>query len=63
MKSKWGVSSQYIGGEKEYQVYRLLDIHAVDHSGNREYSGRIYDSKESAQIEADRLNREGHEDE
>lgn len=37
MKSEWKVTSQYVGGEKIYQVYRLRDIDAVDHSGNREY--------------------------
>ncbi len=37
MKSEWKVTSQYVGEEKIYQVYRLRDINAVDHSGNREY--------------------------
>ena len=37
MKSKLKVTSQYVGGEKIYQVYHLRDINAIDHSGNREY--------------------------
>ncbi len=44
MRSKWKVSSQFIGDEKVFQVYRLKDISKVDHSGNREYAGEvIYD--------------------
>ena len=39
MKSEWRVTSQcFIGSEKRvYQVYRLRDIHTIDHSGNREH--------------------------
>lgn len=60
MKSEWKVSSCPImtdnGYEMIYQVFRLRDKDAADHSGNRE----IYDtyiSKEMAEAKADELNR------
>ena len=37
MKSEWKVTSNCIGGEWFYGVYRLRDRKEVDHSGNREY--------------------------
>lgn len=38
MKSEWRVTNNYFGGgEWFYDVYRLRDRKAVDHSGNREY--------------------------
>lgn len=37
MKSEWRVTSNYIGGEWFYGVYRLRDLDEIDHSGNREY--------------------------
>lgn len=36
MKSEWKVTSNCIGGEWFYGVYRLRDRKDVDHSGNRE---------------------------
>ena len=27
MKSEWKISSQYLGGRKVYQVYRIKDMH------------------------------------
>lgn len=36
--SEWKVTSQFIGEEKMYAVYRIRDISAVDYSGNREYA-------------------------
>lgn len=47
-----------------YGVYRMRDVQAVDHSGNREEKG-YYDAESDAQKEAERLNREeaGHETE
>lgn len=56
MKSTWRVSYQIINGEKIYQVYRLRDVDAVDHSGNRETNG-IFADEESAADHAAMLNR------
>lgn len=60
MRSEWRVSSDQVwtddGFKMIYQVYRLRDKDATDHSGNRE----IYDtyiSKEMAEAKADELNR------
>lgn len=60
--SRWKVTSNLIGGDKMYAVYRLRDINAVDHSGNREYAGGWTSNREGAQIVADQLNCciEGH---
>ena len=60
-KSEWKVSSQYIGAEKVYLVYRLRNTSQVDHSGNREYSGPVFYSKDAAQACADKLNKEEQE--
>ena len=56
MKSKWDISSQYINGKKEYQVYRKIDVNGVDHNGNREYAPGIYDNRELAEAKAEELN-------
>lgn len=61
MKSEWRVSSNPVGGQMMmYGVYRIRDLLATDHSGNREYRG-YYDVKADAQAEADRLNRKEEE--
>ena len=62
MKSEWRVSSNPVGGEMLYGVYRLYDVQKIDHSGNWECKG-YYDAKADAQMEAERLSREeaGHE--
>ena len=60
-KSEWRVSSSPVWTEeglfyKTYQVYRLRDKDATDHSGNRE----IYDTyiaMEVAHAKAEELNR------
>lgn len=57
MESEWRVTRNYIG-KSVYGVYRLKDINAVDHSGNRELAGGYVDSREEAQQLADKLNRE-----
>lgn len=57
MPSKWNVTSNMIGGEKMYAVYRLRDVNEVDHSGNREFAGGWTDSRSAAQALADTLNR------
>lgn len=58
MKSKWKVASNFVNGEKIYGVYRLKDTSEVDHSGNREMAGGYIESREAAQIVADKLNAE-----
>ena len=52
------VSCNYFNGERHYQVYRLINVHAVDHSGNREYRDVVFSDKSSAQAYADYLNEE-----
>ena len=56
MKSKWKVSSNYIGGAMEYQVVRVLDTDRIEHSGNREVHG-IYQRAYDAELVAAMLNR------
>lgn len=58
MKSKWKVSSNTIGGEKMYIVFRLRDVNEVDHSGNREYASEYMASALEAQAIADKFNSE-----
>ena len=59
-KSEWRVSSCQImtdnGHEKIYQVYRLRDKDATDHSGNRE-TYDTYIAMEVAMAKAEELNR------
>ena len=57
MHSEWRITSQYIGDEKIFQVYRLRDVTAVDHSGNREYTGEIARSEEEAQALLSEVNK------
>ncbi len=54
----WRVSHTYAGGSYFWQVYRLKSVCAVDHSGNREYRGGLFNSEADAQRYADELNRE-----
>ena len=58
MKSAWKVSSNPIAGVTKYQAYRIKDVNAVDHSGNREYAGGWFTDKDEAQKIADKLNEE-----
>lgn len=58
MKSAWKISSQYLGGRKVYQVYRIKDMKKVDHSGNREYAGKLTDDEAAALALAEQLNKE-----
>ncbi len=57
MHSEWKVSSQYIGDDNIFQVYRLRDINKVDHSGNREYTGEATENQMAALAVAAELNR------
>ena len=52
----WKVSETYAAGAYLYQVYRLIDPDAVDHSGNREV---IYstEDKQKAVAYAEVMNR------
>lgn len=59
MKGEWKVTSQYIGDEKVYQVYRLRNVNEVDHGGNREYVPKFTtNSKEEAIKMANKMNNE-----
>ena len=56
--SEWMISSQWLGGKKVYQVYRIKDMRKVDHSGNREYAGGLlHDEREAMELAA-KLNKE-----
>ena len=55
MKSSWKVSSNYVCGIVSYEVVRLLDKDATDHSGNREING-AFDNYEDAERVAEALN-------
>lgn len=54
-KSEWKVSTNVIGAVKVYQVYRVQNVDAVDHSGNREFD-RTYKNKSDAEKRALELN-------
>lgn len=53
MKSEWRVTTNYIATDEGrvpmYGVYRLRDVDATDHSGNREMAGRWYEDRELAE--------------
>jgi hypothetical protein len=57
MHSEWKVTSNLIGGEKMYAVYRLRNTAEVDHSGNREYAGGWSSYREAAAMFASELNK------
>lgn len=61
MPNKWKVSHNYVNGADFYQVYRLLDVNGVDHSGNREYLPGVYEAQPKAQMMANRANRRAAE--
>ena len=54
--SKWRVSSNYIGGQKRYQVYRMLDDDELDHSGNRETVSCTFKEYDLAVMVANQMN-------
>lgn len=64
MKSEWRVTTNYFASDEGrvpmYGVYRLRDVDAVDHSGNRETLDRWFEERELAQVYADTMN-EGEE--
>lgn len=53
---KWKVTMQFINGEKKYAVYRLKDVNAVDHSGNRQYATPYTSDEQYAETVAENLN-------
>lgn len=62
MKGKWSVTSNIIGDEKCFAVYRLRDVNAVDHSGNREFATDWLESRAQAKAIADQLNANAEEE-
>lgn len=56
MTGVWKVESNWIGDKKMFRVYRLRNIYAVDHSGNREYASEYTDDIEATKRLASRLN-------
>ena len=56
MKSEWRVMSSPIDDKKYYRVFRIIDTNAVDHSGNREFSGGYTSDREEAMQRAEALN-------
>lgn len=65
MKSEWRVTTNHIATDEGrvpmYGVYRLRDMDAVDHSGNREMAGKLYEDREQAEELARMMNEEeGH---
>lgn len=56
MIGKWEVTSNQIGDTTMYAVYRLRDVNAVDHSGNREYAGGYTENREACELLAKQLN-------
>lgn len=61
--SEWKVSSNPVAGKTFYQVYRTRDINEVNHSGNRETRGGLYESRIDAEKLAATLNAEGERNE
>lgn len=57
MTSEWRVTSNVINGETMYAVYRLIDVRAVDHSGNRELATGYLSDKTEAENIAIKLNK------
>lgn len=57
MKGKWFVTTNTIASQKVYQVARLIDKDKVDHAGNREFYGPLYETAEDAQGMVERLNK------
>ena len=56
--SEWRISTNPVAGKKFYQVYRIIDVDQIDHSGNRETRGGFYESRRDAEALARRLNTE-----
>ncbi|WP_302950047.1 hypothetical protein [uncultured Selenomonas sp.] len=63
MKSEWKIRSQYLGGKKIFQVYRLKDMDEDDQIGNRTYAGAWKRDKAEAVELMEKLNKEEAEKE
>ena len=63
MKSAWKIRSQYLGGKKIYQVYRLKNMDADDQIGNRTYAGAWRRDKAEAVALMEKLNKDEAEKE
>lgn len=60
-KSEWRVYASPIAGRIFYGVYRLRDVNATDHSGNREVRRGLFETRDEAKRLADMLNEDGAE--
>ena len=60
-RTKWKITSQFLGEKKMFAVYRNLKDYEPDHSGNREYATGYMESKEQAQEIADEMNEKGEQ--
>ena len=58
MKSEWRVTANPTGGKMLCGVYRLRDVDAIDHSGNRESLGRYFEDRALAEDVARIMNEE-----
>ena len=56
MKSEWKIRSQYLGGKKIFQVYRLKDMDEDDQIGNRTSAGACTRHTAAAGEVVDKLN-------
>ena len=56
MTSPWKVTSNPIGDRIMYAVYRVIDVNAVDHSGNREFATDFMEDQMDALVIAQDLN-------
>ena len=57
MKEKmWKVATIPCGIDTCYQLYRRINDNEPDHTGNREWGDRLYDTEEEAEQEAAKLN-------
>ena len=62
MKSEWKIRSQYLGGKKIFQVYRLKDMDEDDQIGNRTYAGAWKRDKAEAVELVEKLNKEAEKE-
>ena len=58
-KSEWKVQCNYVGGERLYIPYRVLNTAEVVHSGNIEHFGEYTKDKAEAEKIVAELNRNG----
>ena len=56
-KSEWKVQCNYVGGERLYIPYRVLNTNEVVHSGNIEHYGGYTKDEAEAEKLVDELNK------